>query len=80
MHLQEPEFFWFTSDAFLKRHVLSFQDSYVKFLQGDLRAKVVPEGTTRDRKKLKSGVRARGVIKFTESGKFKLAIFHENKS
>ncbi len=24
-------FFWFTSDAFLKRHVLSFRDSYVKF-------------------------------------------------
>ncbi len=45
-HLQEPDFFWFTSDAFLKRHVLSFWDSYVKFLQGDLRAKVVPERTT----------------------------------
>jgi hypothetical protein len=39
-------FFWFTSDAFLKRHVLSFWDSYVKFLRGDLRAKVVPERTT----------------------------------
>ncbi len=39
-------FIWFTSDAFCKRHVLSFQDSYVKFLQGDLWAKVVPERTT----------------------------------
>ncbi len=39
-------FFWFTSDAFLKRHILSFWDSYVKFLQGGLRAKVVPERTT----------------------------------
>ncbi len=44
-HLQEPEIFWFVSDAFLKRHILSFQDSYVKFLRGDLRAKVVPEMT-----------------------------------
>jgi hypothetical protein len=34
------------SDAFLKRHVSSFQDSYVKFLWGDLQAKVVPERTT----------------------------------
>ncbi len=39
-------FFWFTSDAFLKRHVSSFQDSYVKFLQGDLWAKGVPERAT----------------------------------
>ncbi len=31
--------------------------------------------TVRDRKKLNSGVRVRGVIKFTELGKFKLAIF-----
>ncbi len=46
MHLQEPDFFWFTSDAFLKRHVLLFQDSYVKFLRGDLQAKVVPDRTT----------------------------------
>ncbi len=38
--------FRFTSDAFLKRYVSSFQDSYVKFLQGDLQAKVVPERTT----------------------------------
>jgi hypothetical protein len=38
--------FWFTSDAFLKKHVSSFQDSYVKFLRGDLQAKVVPERTT----------------------------------
>ncbi len=38
-------FCWFTSDAFLKRHILSFQDSYIKFLQGDLWAKVVPERT-----------------------------------
>jgi hypothetical protein len=33
----------------------------------------------RDRKKLNSGVRVRGVIKFTELGKFKLAIFQKNK-
>ncbi len=47
MRLQEPEFFfWFTSNAFLKRPVLSFWDSYVKFLPGGLRAKVVPERTT----------------------------------
>ncbi len=46
MHLQEPDFFWFMSDAFLKRHVVSFWDSYMKFLQGDLQAKVVPERTT----------------------------------
>ncbi len=39
-------FFWFTSDKFLKRHVSSYQDSYVKFLRGDLQAKVVPERTT----------------------------------
>ncbi len=30
----------------LKRHVLSFQDSYMKFLWGVLQAKVVPERTT----------------------------------
>jgi hypothetical protein len=45
-HLQEPDFFWFTSDAFLKRPILSFQDSYVKFLLGGLQAKVVLERTT----------------------------------
>ncbi len=39
-------FFWFTSDAFLKRHISSLWDSYVKFLWGDLRAKVVPKRTT----------------------------------
>ncbi len=39
-------FFWFTSDTFLKRHVSSFWDSYVKFIQEDLQAKVVPERTT----------------------------------
>ncbi len=39
-------FFWFTSNKFLKRPVLSFQDSYVKFLPGGLQAKVVPERTT----------------------------------
>ncbi len=39
-------FFWFTSDMFLKRHVSSFWDTYIKFLQGDLWAKVVPERTT----------------------------------
>ncbi len=44
-HLQEPEFFWFTSDVFLKRPVLSYRDSYVKFLRGGLQAKVVPEST-----------------------------------
>ncbi len=38
--------FWLTSDAFLKRLVLSFWDSYVKFLPGGLWAKVVPERTT----------------------------------
>ncbi len=36
-------FFWFTSDVFLKRPILSFWDSYVEFLRGDLQAKVVPE-------------------------------------
>ncbi len=46
MHLQEPDFFWFMSDMFLKRHISSFWDSYMKFLQGDLQAKVVPERTT----------------------------------
>ncbi len=39
MPLQEPDFFWFMSDAFLKRHVLSYWDSYEKFLQGDLQWK-----------------------------------------
>jgi hypothetical protein len=39
-------FFWFTSEAFLKRPIWSYQDSYVKFLWGGLRAKVVPERTT----------------------------------
>ncbi len=46
MHLQEPDLFWFTSDVFLKRPILSYQDSYVKFLRGGLRAKVVVERTT----------------------------------
>ncbi len=46
MHLQEPEFFWFTSDVFLKRPVTSYQDSYVKFLPGGLQVKVVLERTT----------------------------------
>ncbi len=46
MHLQEPEFFWFTSDAFLKRHISSFWDSYMKFLPGGPQVKVVPERTT----------------------------------
>ncbi len=36
-------FFWFTSDVFCKRPVSAYQDSYVKFLQGDLQAKVVTE-------------------------------------
>ncbi len=45
-HLQEPDFFfWFTSEAFLKRPVLSYWDSYVKLLWGGLQAKVVPERT-----------------------------------
>jgi hypothetical protein len=43
---KSQNFFWFMSDAFLKRHVLSYQDSYVKFLWGDLQVKVVPERTT----------------------------------
>ncbi len=42
---KNQNFFWFTSDAFLKRHVSSFWDSYVKFLQWDLRAK---SGTQKD--------------------------------
>ncbi len=46
MHLQETVFFWFTSDTFLKRPVLSYQNSYVKFLWGGLQAKVVLERTT----------------------------------
>jgi hypothetical protein len=37
-------------------------------------------GITRDRKKLNSGVRVRGVIKFKELRKFKLAIFQKTKS
>ncbi len=45
-HLQEPDFFWFTSDAFLKRPISSYQDFYVKFLQGGLQAKLAPERTT----------------------------------
>ncbi len=39
-------YFWFTSDAFLKRPISSFWDSYVKFLQGGLQVKVVLERTT----------------------------------
>ncbi len=38
--------FWFTNEAFCKRHILSHRDSYVKFLWGDLQAKVVPKRTT----------------------------------
>jgi hypothetical protein len=34
------------SDAFLKRSISSYQDSYMKFLQGGLWAIVVPERTT----------------------------------
>ncbi len=45
-HLQKPESFWFTSDAFLEQLFLSFWDSYMKFLQGYLQAKVVPERTS----------------------------------
>ncbi len=45
-HLQESEFFWFTSNAFQKRRISSCWDSYVKFLPGGLRAKVIPERTT----------------------------------
>jgi hypothetical protein len=37
---------WFTSDEFLKRPVLSYQDSYVHSLQGGLQVKAVPEKTT----------------------------------
>jgi hypothetical protein len=39
-------FSWFTSEEFLKRPVSSYQDSYVKFIQGDLRAKVELGRTT----------------------------------
>ncbi len=35
-------FFWITSDVFLKRSVMSNQDSYVLFLQGSLLVKAVP--------------------------------------
>ncbi len=47
-HLQEQELyiFWFTSDKFPKRPVLSYRDSYEKFLWGDLQAKVLPGRTT----------------------------------
>ncbi len=45
-HLQEPDFFLVHKWRVSKRHVSSFQDSYVKLLQGDLQAKVVPERTT----------------------------------
>ncbi len=38
--------FWFTSDAFLKRPILSFRDSYAEFLPGGLQAKVVPKKPT----------------------------------
>ncbi len=43
---KSQNFFWFTSDKFLKRPVLSYWDSYKKFLWGDLRVKVVPERST----------------------------------
>ncbi len=43
---KSQNFFWFMSDTFCKRHVLLFWDSYVKFLKGDLQAKVVPKRTT----------------------------------
>ncbi len=36
----------FKSDVFLRRPILSYQDSYVHFLQGGPQAKVVPERTT----------------------------------
>ncbi len=36
--------FWFTSDIFLKRLVLSNQDSYIPFLRGSLQAKVNQKG------------------------------------
>ncbi len=42
MHLWEPDFFWFTSDVFLKRNVSSTQDSYVLHIQGSQVAKAVP--------------------------------------
>ncbi len=42
---KSQNYFLFMSDVFLKRHVLSFWDSYMKFLRGHLRAKVVPERT-----------------------------------
>jgi hypothetical protein len=46
MHLQEPEYFLVHEWRISERHISSFWDSYVKFLRGDLRAKVVPERTT----------------------------------
>ncbi len=39
-------FSWFTSDVFLRRLVLSYQNSRIHFLQGGLQAKVEPERTT----------------------------------
>ncbi len=35
-------FFWFTSEVFLKRNVLSTQDSYVLYIQGSPLAQAVP--------------------------------------
>ncbi len=43
---KNQKYSWFMSDEFIKRPVLSYQDSYVHSLQGGLQAKVVPERTT----------------------------------
>ncbi len=39
-------FSWFTDDTFLRRPILSYQDSYVHSLQGGLHTKVVTERNT----------------------------------
>ncbi len=39
-------FSWFTSDVFLRRPILSYWDSYVHFLWGGLRVKMLQEKTT----------------------------------
>ncbi len=66
------KFSWFTSDEYLKRSVLSYQDSYVKFLQGDLQAKVIPERTTycawRDPQQVPSSITSRNLRSDMASG------------
>jgi hypothetical protein len=45
-HLQEPAFFWFMSDMFLKRNVSSTPDSDVLYSWGSPKQKEYQERTT----------------------------------